>query len=936
MEDSSNTSAGSQTEESQVTSSSDESTTNSNGNFSGGFDSSALSNDSFSLDSTPDFGIDFGGSKDNDNNSFGFGENLFSDFDFGSSSDSESGSVSGSDEPVMTVDEVYGKGNQSIVEDQGDYAASSNEKSNVETSTLGKQDNISVTPTSVAENKGTVKNDTIQSVEGLDFQQKDKESQEVLDAKKNRDEAEAKDNSNKMRDQLKAVAEKVDEKDAEKINAFHVGNRDEELAAVQKELEQASKVKNDVTTIAQKSDEVLNVVKGNVSKMEAEHEKMKSNVEAGRKYIEDIVSRAKNMADGNFIERATVERSKGFIAFRDDVSQLAESLGIDIGDISKANSKELVNVVNVVAEGANKSLDNALKKSKENVDKANQQLDEAEKHNAELWSKAVEADMSFDALRTKYNDIVKSKFEGAPEKTSVEKEAPAKEAPVKTSVEKEAPTTEAPSYQAKIEATINEINNSKDLSPEQKSEAASVLGNVKTATEAAEKAASDLAANPNDVDLITTYKKANDTLIDALNDAKGNDALKNTDFNRTFAESVVDAINKSTVTMPDGSTKNIAEFMTETVTRSPELAKGLYEAKAKYYADKAKELEDKGEKGIRSTAYKALAAIKTKQSEMAMTWLGSKFTFADNRVRNQFNQLAKTNMRATYAADNNVLNDKTGKYSEAEKAEASAEINQANSLMTASAALKASTGFFSGIGDSTKDGVYGVTNPKDLNTYQKTLNTADNFAKIVLGLCVLPTANKAYQNMYYMAGAKVNKSGLFGRDFDKDGFALCQEYGNNAAVGMITGAGELGAGVALMFDPATFLNGLKLATDSVQTFFDALYGVQKEVNKSIKLSNEILSYFGEAKSIADESGNKEIANAMSTTMDDAIKQIEDFQLKSDEVGNLDNWLEGSGSNTADNGKFNQSLSYDEWLKLIEADPTMRDYAKKLIAEKKNK
>ena len=32
------------------------------------------------------------------------------------------------EEPKMTVDEVYGKGNQSIVEDQGDYSASSNKK----------------------------------------------------------------------------------------------------------------------------------------------------------------------------------------------------------------------------------------------------------------------------------------------------------------------------------------------------------------------------------------------------------------------------------------------------------------------------------------------------------------------------------------------------------------------------------------------------------------------------------------------------------------------------------------------------------------------------------------------------------------------------------------------------------------------------------------
>lgn len=290
--------------------------------------------------------------------------------------------------------------------------------------------------------------------------------------------------------------------------------------------------------------------------------------------------------------------------------------------------------------------------------------------------------------------------------------------------------------------------------------------------------------------------------------------------------------------------------------------------------------------------------------------------------------MAKTNDRATYAAYNNVLNDKTGKYSEADKAEASAAINRSNAMMIASAALQASTGFLSGIGDGTSDGVYGVTNPGDLKGHQEALNTASNFAKVVLGLGVTPGANEAYQNMYYMAGAKVNESGLFSKDFDGDGFALCQEYGNNAAVGMIVGAGELATGIALMFNPATSKLGINLAIDSVQTFFDGLYGVQKEVDKSIKYSNEILNYFGEAKGIVAETGNKEAIS----TIDSAIKQIsqtEDFQLKSDEVGNLDSWLEGSGSNTADNGKFNQALSYDEWLKLIEADPVMQEYAKSL-------
>lgn len=843
-------------------------TSNSNGNFSGGLPGMAPGFTGFaSSNFGQGWGSGSGGSSTNNNKA----------------------------EPVMTVDEVYGKGNQSIVESQGDYEASSNEKSNVETSTFGKQDEISVTPVSVTKDEGLVNNDAIQSVEGLNFQQKDKANQEVMEAKKSRDEAESEDNANGMRNQLKAVAEKDTE---EAVNQFQVGDRDEDLAAVQKELEQASKVKNDITTKAQESDEALNAAEGNVSKIEASHEEMKSNVEAGKKAIGDIVSEAKNMVDGKgFIEKAVVERSKEFSDLKSKVSELAESYGIDVGDISKAKSDDLVNAVNVVAEGVNKVLDNDLKKSEENVAKVKQQRDEVAKRNAELWSKAVEADESFEALRTKYNDIVKSKFEEAPNV-----EAPTAEAP-----NVETPTAETPSYKGIIDAAKNEINNSKDISPEQKAEATSVLGNVESAADAMNDAANNLAKNPNDVNAVQQYIKETARYNKALKDAKGNNALKNTDFNKTFTRAVAEA-NNFNVTRDDGTQQKYAEFAAEMAVKSPELAKGLYEAKAKNY-------EENG--------HKVLAAIETAKSKMVMTWLGSKFTFADNQVRAQFNQMAKTDMRATYATYNNVLSDPNA--TPEQKAEASAAINQANSLMTASAALQASTGFFSGIGDSMSDGVYGVTNPGELNGYQKALNIASNFAKIALGLGVTPGANEAYQNMYYMAGAKVNESGLFSRDFDGDGFALCQEYGNNAAVGMIAGAGELAAAVALMFNPATSKMGINLAIDSVQTFLDGLYGVQKEANKSIKYSSEVLSYFNEAKSIAAETGNKEATS----TMDSAIKQIEDFQLKSDEVGNLDNWLEGSGSNTADNGKFNQALSYDEWLKLIEADPVMQEYAKSL-------
>ena len=188
--------------------------------------------------------------------------------------------------------------------------------------------------------------------------------------------------------------------------------------------------------------------------------------------------------------------------------------------------------------------------------------------------------------------------------------------------------------------------------------------------------------------------------------------------------------------------------------------------------------------------------------------------------------------------------------------------------------------------------------------------------------------------MYYLAGAKANNSALFTTDFDSDGFALCQEYGNNAAVGMIVGAGELATGITLFFNPATVGMGLNLTIDSVQTFLDGLYGVQREARKSMQYSSQVLSYLQEAKNVVAETNNVEVVSSVNKVIDNAISQIENFELKADEVGSLDNWLEGSGSNTADNGKFNQALSYDEWLKLIEADPTMQEYAKKITAEKK--
>lgn len=834
MADSSNSTAGSQSTGSQTSTASTGSTTsgngvttsNSTGNFSGrlpGLGGGSWSSPSSETQAARASGVqgpglangNFGSSWSGNGNS-GSGSD---DYTYNNTSYSNNKS-----EPVMTVDEVYGKtetgvlGNQSIVESQGDYAASSNEKSSVETPTFGKQDNITVTPESVTENKGLVDNPATDSIEGLNFQQKDKESQDVMEAKKNRDDAEAEDKANRMRESLKAKIDPTAEEDA--ISKFQIGNN----AQAQKDVKDA-----------------VNRIKESYKKGEM------SASEAG--------TRLRNMtlmADYSPLGLKTADM-------------------VYLADGPAANPSAL--------QGRYVGAEEAPAVTPE--------------------SKAITAENAASETKQTFDNAIQN---------AVEEEAAAK-----TKAE-EAVTTEAPSYETRIEAAKNEINNSKDLSDEQKAEANTVLDNVKSSADAMNEAANALAANPNDIAVAQKYIEVTAEYNKALKKAKGNKTLENTNYNKTFTEAVA-AANDFKVTKEDGTQQNYDEFAAETVVRSPEIAKGLYELKAqKYEADN----------------HPVLAKIERVKSKMVMTWLGSKFTFADNQVRNQFNQMAKTDMSATYAAYDNVLNDPNE--SPERKAEASAAINQANSLMTASTALQASTGFLSGIGDGTSDGVYGVTDPKSLNAYQKTLNTIDNYAKIILGLGVTPGANKAYQNMYYMAGAKVNESGLYSRDFDGDGFALCQEYGNNAAASMIAGAGELATGIALMFNPAMSKMGINLAIDSVQTFTNGLYGVQKDVRKSEKYTQEVLSYFKEAESIVAETGNKEVLDVISS----GITQIENFELKSDEVGNLDNWLEGSGSNTATNEKFNQSLTYDEWLKLIEADPTMQEYAKKLIAEKKEK
>ena len=845
-------------------------TSNSNGNFSGGLPGMAPGFTGFAASN---FGQGWGN---------------------GSGGSSTNGTKT---EPVMTVDEVYGKptvdevygkGNQSIVENQGDYEASSNEKSNVETSTFGKQDEISVTPLSVTEDKGLVNNDAIQSVEGLDFQQKDKANQEVMEAKKSRDEAEAEDNADGMRDQLKSVAEKDEETETD---AFKVGESEAEKAYNDEDAAWQQALQEQKTQI--------DAYKQAIEDTKAEVEHYESRIAEGKTGMKDFLETAKTelAQDTKTLETLQAsydEMEQQYNSWKDDSKSKVEK-----GEMVEAPAAKAKEKANKAFEIAQKEREYEVTKdwnnrSKESIQRgiinAVETLTNA-RPDSEEYNQAI-------AELQQINQGYIGLFKGDPY---------AYKNPGKML---ETITNEYDSQTARFQKAYEEIANSRE-SDETKAYATKALENVEKSMYAVEDFANALAANPNDPAAIEAYVNAVKAYNEGLKNALNDKDIGKTDFNKTFTEMIARA-NDFDVTLPDGTKKGFAEFAAEMAVKSPEIAAGMYKAKAKNY-------EENG--------HKVLAAIENAKSKMVMTWLGSKFTFADNQVRNQFVQMAKTDMRATYATYNNVLNDPNAT-AEA-KAEAEAQISQANSLMTASAALQASTGFFSGIGDSMSDGVYGVTDPGSLNGYQEALNAASNYAKVALGLGVTPGANEAYQNMYYLAGAKVNESGLFSKDFDGDGFALCQEYGNNAAVGMIAGAGELATAVALMFNPATSQLGLNLAIDSVQTFLNGLYGVKKEANKSIKYSNEVLSYFNEAKSIAAETGNKEVIDTVGTTIDSAVKQIEDFQLKSDEVGNLDNWLEGSGSNVADNGKFNQALTYDEWLKLIEADPVMQEYAKGL-------
>ena len=808
--------------------------------------------------------------------------------------------------PKMTVDDVYGKSNQPRVENQGDYTASSNEKHNVDTSTFGKQNDITVTPASVTESKGTVNNSTIQSVEGLNFQQKDKASQDVLDSRKRRDEAEAEDKSNQMRDKIKAAV--TNNESNEDVNDFQLGEEAANKEKTQRVLQEKQKAAEDADKALKEAEVNANKLKESYDKAQNALYVAKEIASQDRAILSDLKAFIEERKSSPEVNLFNDKISGAEYKFRSTLIDIAKNYNVDLGDISNISIDDLEDNINVIYT----NIDNKVTEAEEHVFNLKVRAGEAETALNKAKTEKLFADNSYayEQKKAKKAGYTNTMTTESVSSATINNSTASEETPIETSIAETAITT-----------AKDAINNSTNASEEEKAAANEALDNVNASRDKVSEAALKLTESLDNVsdadidDYMTAIKELNKNYEDA-NDKVS--FFKRTDFNKQYVTAIAKA-NDFDVTLADGSKMSFSEFSTKMATKSPRIAEAMYNAKAD---------------SLEKDGHPVLAKIERNKAKMVGNWFGSKFTFADDLVRNQFNQMAETNMRATYAAYNNVLNDSNA--TTEQKIEARTAIDQANSLMTASAALKASTGFWSGIGDGMGDGTYGTTNPEDLNAYQKTLNTINNYTKIVLGLGVTPGANRAYENMYYLAGDKVNKSMLFNKDFNSDGFALCQEYGNSATAGMIAGAGELSTGVALMFNPSTAGMGANLIGDSVGTFLDGLYGVAGDVNKSEDYTRAVLDFFEEAKDIAEKSinvdaGNEEVVNKITS----AISQIENFRLGSEEANSFDNWLEGSGSNTTDGGKFNQALTYEEWLKLIEADPTMQEYAKKLIAEKKN-
>lgn len=832
-------------------------------------------------------------------------------------------------------DSVFGTGSYST--NQGDYETSKETTSKINTNTFGKQDNIGVTSKSITENKANVDSQVFDAVESV-F--KDKEGQEVLDSKKRRTKAEENDVSNKLRDKIKAVNNTpVDEKAAE---TFQVGDDEydraankkiQELDTQAKELEsKTNNLKTKLSDLENKESELSDKIDKDMSdKAGFEYNRVES-----VKICNDLKLSAMEAANGNFMSKKITENSKSFKEMKESLKNLAAAYDIDLGDISKAKIDDIVDISEKVEKAVDSYFVEKISNLDEEISNINKELDIVKNEKTateEAYNKAQkESDAFKSSLDSKKEEIRQDAINRRnADKSKAEAEA-AKESPVEetvteqSTVEEEQPVEEIPAVskaQKSINAAREAISNSANT--EEAAVANEILDDIESSKDAVENALDDInkagGIDNAPPELIAAYTEAqkeyNDNLEKALNQSA---SWKQVDFNTEFTKSIVNAKDFD-VTLPDGSKQSYSDFATEMVTKSPKIAAAMYEAKAQKYENEK---------------HPVLAKIERNKAEMMSKpgfWagLGRAFLGADNQVRDQFVKMANTNMRATYATYNNVLNDTTGKYSDDDKAEAAEAINQANILMGASTALEASTGVLTGIGDSQADDIYGTTNPKDLNDWQKFAAGFTSSIQAFMGFAVTPAANKAYQKMYYL---NPDDKIFFSQDFDGDGFTLAQEYGNSAAAQLVGAGVQLSAGVAMCFSPSTMADGINLIIQSANTAYNGLYGVRNSAKDAQLATETVLEYFKEAD---DLNGLPEEAKEVITQ---AIEDLsgtnvtENFELKSEEVNNIDNWLEGSGSNTATNNKFNQSLSYDEWLKLIENDEMLQDYAKGLAEKEK--
>ena len=934
--------------------------------------------------------------------------------------------------PTMTVDEVYGKTNKTTAssfdtaldeafnvtssnmpssEKQGDYAASSNEKSVVKTDTFGKQDEISVTPELVTENKGQVGNDTIQSVEGLDFQQKDKESQAVLDSKKSRDEVEAEEKADDMRDKLRNLNKETDTT-SETTNTTQIGESDAEksykeqdASYVQKLNEQKERVDSYERDFEYRKGEIEHATKA-VESNKARGEQVQKDKDFVTKAIDSIENGTDNGSPlsynddptfNDLLTRYKVEKGETTVETLEAINAKIDKEAVDVQrsinywdgirqseqkayeydlklyELDKRDYEESVQSYNLWKQTADEKVKNG---EVPDVWEPTSSTDEWNKLRAEQATEYTKDDVEISKINTdnefnrlidvlKSSDVNSEEYQNAKNELGqliAEKRHPfsgnKNASQVSDELYLEWKYSEKPED---VIATAEKIrdyvksdydrregywidNIKKDLlgsneSEETKTEVVETLDKLKESQDNLIKVTSEMSTDLTSLtpEQIETFVKANDEYLGRVKEANSKGIkIANTDLNTEYTKEMAKA-NDFDVTLSDGSTMSYSDFSAMMATQSPQIAAAMYNAKAKKYEEEGKNF---------------LADIERMKAKMAMDTLGSKFTFADDKVRNQFIQMAETNERATFNAYNNILNNPNA--SPSDKAEADMQMRQAEMLSTMAATLKASTGFFSGMGDSVKDGFYGTTDPDFLNKYQKVLNVMGNAAKIVLGAGVTPGAADAWNNLYYTAGYEVKNSKLFNTVFnfdpDGDGFNLFQEYGNSATAGLVAGVLELGTGVAMLFNTATAAFGANIIKDSISTFTNGLYGVQKDSRKSEKYTQEVLDYFKEARDIASKVGDEEVLKELDTAIpkieggdvveevtpaesEDTVTVTENFELGQDEVNDFNNWVEGSGSNTAENDKFNQSLTYDEWLKLIEADPTMREYAKNLLKDK---